>query len=331
MQQYQVEMIAQYDNASQTSYSTGTEDNMLPYSPESTTYQQSWESQSWENQSWDQSYNGYYGAQNWNQSYDNSWNTQSYNKSYNKSYNSNNTRDYSQNTNELVCEEVPKQVSQNPASKGKKMKLKKDLCQFWLKGCCERGVTCNFAHGEHQIGEAVAAAPIATCKWWMQGTCRVKNCKYAHFRTDVEGELLTLNPALLEESKLAAKADLSITKNVEKHAEIAPVVEVTEVAELAEVTPFVAPIKKLSTDFSTRASRLSNTSQVSEASQLSVEAAAFVPIEEEMLFAEPPTAVVEIVELELVEPIVPAFHKPQSAEEREQLMALLGNVMAALQ
>jgi hypothetical protein len=28
---------------------------------------------------------------------------------------------------------------------------------------------------------------------------------------------------------------------------------------------------------------------------------------------------------------VPAFTKPQSVEEREQLMALLGNVMAALQ
>jgi len=322
MQQYQVEMIAQYDNASQTSYSTGTEDNMLPYSPESNTYSQSWESQSWENQQWDQSYNQYYGAQNWNQSYDNSWNTQSYNKS---SYNNKSTRNY-QNQNELICEEVPKQVSQNPASKGKKMKVKKDLCQFWLKGCCERGVTCNFAHGEHQIGEAVTAAPIATCKWWMQGTCRVKNCKYAHFRTDVEGELLTLNPALLEESKMAAKADLATVKITDKSIETE--VSDIEVAAIAvevaavEVEEIVAdvPLKKLSADFT---ARLSNTSQVSEASQLSVEAAAFTPIEEEMMFVEPPQAVVE--------PAVPAFHKPQTAEEREQLLALLGNVMAALQ
>lgn len=329
MQQYQVEMIAQYDNASQTSYSTGTEENMLPYSPESTwENSQSWENQSWESQAWDQSYNQsynqYYGAQNWNQSYDNSWNTQAYNKSYNNK----STRNY-QNQNELICEEVPKQVCQNPASQGKTMKVKKDLCQFWLKGCCERGVTCNFAHGEHQIGEAVTAAPIATCKWWMQGTCRVKNCKYAHFRTDVEGELLTLNPALLEESKLAAKADLETVKQTEKSIETSStsVVEVSDIEEIVvavEAVEIVAevPLMKLSADFNAQA-RLSNSSQVSEASQLSVEAAAFIPIEEEMMFAEPPTAAVE--------PAVPAFHKPQTAEEREQLMALLGNVMAALQ
>lgn len=265
MQQYQVEMIAQFDTLSNSS---GSEENMLPYTPEQA-YEQTYD------QSYEQAYDQYYyGA------YDTAY-------GYETTYAGDYSGEDSWNTNEeLVCAPVPKH--NNPASKnGKKLKVKKQVCQFWMKGCCERGVTCNFAHGEHQLGETVTAAPIATCKWWMQGTCRVKNCKYAHFRTDVEGELFATD---LEASKLAAKQTLE-----------------TEQTEAS---------KKLSnvTTESTEA-RISNASQVSHSSVHT----------DYSVFAVDVTAVSAVTEA------VPAFTKPQSVEEREQLMALLGNVMAALQ
>jgi hypothetical protein len=115
----------------------------------------------------------------------------------------------------------------------------------------------------------------------MQGTCRVKNCKYAHFRTDVEGELFATDS---ETSKLAAKADLKKTQEIEK--------KISNVTMESEA-------------------RVSNASQMSTSTDYSVFAApAAVAVSSDAAFA---------------------FNKPQSVEERAQLMALLGNVMAALE
>jgi len=259
MQQYQVEMIAQFDNFSNSSSFSDSEDmNLLPLTPEEVAYSEQAQQYS---ACAEQYYTGAYDA--------------TYETAAAPMF-ADYTNAFNMDESALICEEIP----QTPA-KATKKKTKKQLCQFWLKGCCERGVTCTYAHGEHQLGQEVAAAPIATCKWWMQGTCRVKNCKYAHFRTDVEGELFAFDK---EQSKLAAKEALKPQAN-----------------------------KKVSyngseTSYGTE-SRFSTGSQSSQASTLNLESALFAS------------------EVEAV----PAFQKPQCAMEREQLMALLGNVMAALQ
>merc|ERR1712000_135392 len=107
------------------------------------------------------------------------------------------------NTNELVCEEV-QAVEKKTQTKGKK--VKRDLCQFWMKGCCERGVTCTYAHGEHQIGEEITAPPIVTCKFWLQGQCKLgSRCKWAHIETSDPNELFAADS---ESAKQQAKAML---------------------------------------------------------------------------------------------------------------------------
>lgn len=167
-----------------------------------------------------------------------------------------------------------------------------------MKGCCERGVTCTYAHGEDQIGEEIVAAPLATCKWWMQGTCRLgSRCKYAHFSTAAEGELVG-NLVDQEVSKLMAK-DVLAPKYESK----------------SEKKNKTQQWKKNSQQsVSIAESRISNGSTASHGSQastLSLDAMIFQPQQPQQEVAQ--------------------FHKPQTATERQELMALLGNVMAALQ
>jgi len=255
MQQYQVEMIAQ------TQFDYSVEESLLPMTPEQAAVQQSYGAESYGVDAYGQYYNAYETAC-WAPEY--------------------NAYD-AFNTNELVCEEV-QAVEKKTQTKGKK--VKRDICQFWMKGCCERGVTCTFAHGEHQLGEEIIAAAIATCKWWMQGTCRVKNCKYAHYSTAAEGELIGDNLSqeiskVMAKECLVPKKQTKSTKNSKKNSKQS----------------------SWSVD-----SRLSNGSTVSQSSVLSSEAPVFQPQQD-----------------------LTQFQKPQTAEEREQLMALLGNVMAALQ
>ena len=53
---------------------------------------------------------------------------------------------------------------------------KKALCSFWLKGKCQRGTMCAYAHGEAEIG---TMAP--TCHEFENGACRRGDaCKFSH-------------------------------------------------------------------------------------------------------------------------------------------------------
>jgi len=116
---------------------------------------------------------------------------------------------------ELVCEEVSPvaattAVSNYSGSSGSMKNVKRDLCQFWMKGCCERGVTCTYAHGEHQIGEEIVASPVVTCKFWLEGRCRQgSKCKWAHVQTSDPNELFAQAP---EDAKQAAKFMLNPKK-----------------------------------------------------------------------------------------------------------------------
>jgi len=126
---------------------------------------------------------------------------------------------------EIVCEEVS-QVDQQTAvssyahsqSSGSSMKnVKRELCQFWLKGCCERGVTCTYAHGEQQIGDGIVAAPVVTCKFWLEGRCRQgSKCQWAHVETSDPNELFAQAP---EDAKVAAKSMLKPKREMKQWQE----------------------------------------------------------------------------------------------------------------
>ena len=65
------------------------------------------------------------------------------------------------------------------------MMTKKSLCSFWLKGKCQRGTKCRYAHGEAEIG---TMAP--TCHEFENGACRRGDaCKFSHDIMPQEGNL----------------------------------------------------------------------------------------------------------------------------------------------
>ena len=61
--------------------------------------------------------------------------------------------------------------------------FKTELCPRWLKGCCEFGEDCKFAHGEEELRpcERHEAYKTMLCKKFGNGYCRHgKRCRYAH-------------------------------------------------------------------------------------------------------------------------------------------------------
>jgi len=88
--------------------------------------------------------------------------------------------------------------------------IKRTICKFWQEGRCDKGVTCGFAHGEHEIGDPVAESSLAPptflaaanqlstpqnstempihvdvkrtiCKFWEEGRCgKGDSCSFAH-------------------------------------------------------------------------------------------------------------------------------------------------------
>lgn len=80
--------------------------------------------------------------------------------------------------------------------------VKRTICKFFLSDACERGALCTFAHGEHELGEAVGgqAAPQrlqqlyheasqvkrTLCKFFLEGHCeRGALCGFAHSDHDI--------------------------------------------------------------------------------------------------------------------------------------------------
>eukprot|EP00927_Polykrikos_kofoidii_P038521 TRINITY_DN3290_c0_g1_i1.p1 TRINITY_DN3290_c0_g1~~TRINITY_DN3290_c0_g1_i1.p1 ORF type:complete len:602 (-),score=88.33 TRINITY_DN3290_c0_g1_i1:104-1909(-) len=66
---------------------------------------------------------------------------------------------------------------------------KRTICKFWREGHCERGLTCTFAHGEHELGQQATGMHVI-CKFWIEGSCkRGSLCNYSHRRDglDVSG------------------------------------------------------------------------------------------------------------------------------------------------
>jgi len=66
--------------------------------------------------------------------------------------------------------------------------VKRKLCSHFLKGACDHGAQCTFAHGEHELGQPIPEVkkPAASAKWklcvyFQQGTCANQNrCHFAH-------------------------------------------------------------------------------------------------------------------------------------------------------
>merc|ERR1711990_1335100 len=86
-----------------------------------------------------------------------------------------------------------------------KVGVKRTLCKFWLEGkCAKADGECTFAHGEHELGEAVDGAAFAAaasaasapgalrktpCKFFALGTCNKGDaCSFAHFLIEDEPE-----------------------------------------------------------------------------------------------------------------------------------------------
>jgi len=236
----------------------------------------------------------------------------------------------------------PEQTKEKPISRNKN--VKREICQFWLKGCCERGVTCTYAHGEHQFGDEIIATPIATCKWWLQGNCRLgSKCKYAHVNTAAEGELFAFD---MENSKLEAKEFLkpkyekegegyntsrthkpkSASKVGQKEGENKP--KKADALTFSERSHGRDPTKA----FDNSASKIQRSPRSNADSALSWRSNVNKPTT-----AVKPAALPAKASQESVVPppglgfdAAPKVEKPQSEEERKRLMALLNDVVEAL-
>jgi len=78
---------------------------------------------------------------------------------------------------------------------GGKVMRKIAMCKFFMAGTCQKGIHCNFAHSQEQIGEEVLLPPIAEggvkmktmmCKFFMLGTCnKGEMCAFAHSETQI--------------------------------------------------------------------------------------------------------------------------------------------------
>ncbi len=73
--------------------------------------------------------------------------------------------------------------------------FKRTLCKHWLRGHCNRGEECGFAHGESEVGQPMpsrlgilrASRGGNVCKFWARGFCRRgSNCAFAHSAQEPE-------------------------------------------------------------------------------------------------------------------------------------------------
>jgi len=58
--------------------------------------------------------------------------------------------------------------------------LKTQICSFWKKGKCKRGINCTFAHGNDELNQPVVLQVIA-CPFYRAGYCRLGDkCRNLH-------------------------------------------------------------------------------------------------------------------------------------------------------
>jgi len=64
---------------------------------------------------------------------------------------------------------------------------KRTLCKHWArKGDCQRGDTCEYAHGRGQLlNQNTSNKKSQICKFYLQGDCKSTNCKFAHGQSDL--------------------------------------------------------------------------------------------------------------------------------------------------
>ena len=60
------------------------------------------------------------------------------------------------------------------------------MCRFYGSGCCSRGESCSFAHGESELRVQPDLMKTKMCKFYTTtGECRVSSCRYAHGRHEL--------------------------------------------------------------------------------------------------------------------------------------------------
>ena len=86
------------------------------------------------------------------------------------------------------------------------------LCQFHIRGCCERGPRCTFAHGVGELGSVRPArdwdsGKEGLCKFFQEGRCRRGDlCEWAHGTHQLRQE---------EQSKIKKQEEADIKKQEE--------------------------------------------------------------------------------------------------------------------
>lgn len=61
------------------------------------------------------------------------------------------------------------------------------LCRFYELGKCERGSSCGFAHGHHELLVTPNLAKTKLCFNFFRNRCAVDNCKFAHGYEELKG------------------------------------------------------------------------------------------------------------------------------------------------
>ena len=59
----------------------------------------------------------------------------------------------------------------------------KNICTYFLKGCCRYGQQCKNLHPDNQMNvdeSKSTPAPSNTCKFFLTNSCNKQNCPYFH-------------------------------------------------------------------------------------------------------------------------------------------------------
>lgn len=64
----------------------------------------------------------------------------------------------------------------------KRQLQKTQLCMFWKRNCCTKGLECTFAHSVEELKDLPDLRRTSLCKQWLKGRCpqSAANCRYAH-------------------------------------------------------------------------------------------------------------------------------------------------------
>eukprot|EP00916_Digyalum_oweni_P021406 GHVL01035548.1.p1 GENE.GHVL01035548.1~~GHVL01035548.1.p1 ORF type:complete len:351 (+),score=59.85 GHVL01035548.1:84-1055(+) len=75
-----------------------------------------------------------------------------------------------------------------PSSSMLSQAKRKKMCPFFLRGTCNRGITCRFAHTQEEFDTAAVAPDLTKtriCMQWKHGACHDPNCNFAHGRGEL--------------------------------------------------------------------------------------------------------------------------------------------------